>query len=110
MIAVNDLPKFQKEKADALFYRMIRRRLLRKWLGGRMIRSGELRTFRINRTSSRSKGEEKVATLFYRMIRRRLLRKWLGGRMIRSQEHHMLKINRTSSRSKGSGNPSELRD
>ena len=60
MIAVNDLPEtqkeIQKEKVVALFYRMIRRRLLRKWLG-RMIRSGELRTFRINRTSSRSKGK-----------------------------------------------------
>ena len=109
MIAVNVLPKFRKEKADALFYRMIRRRLLRKRLG-RMIRSGELRTFRINRTSSRSKEEEKVATLFYKMVIRRLLRKWLGGRMIRSQEHHMLKIDRTGSRSKGNENPSELRD
>ena len=105
MIAVNNLPKFRKEKADALFYRMIRRRLL-------MLRSRDLRTPRINRTSSRSKGEEKVATLFYKMVIRRLLRKWLGGRMIRSQEHRMLKINRTSSRSKGKGNenPSELRD
>ena len=55
MIAVNDLPKFQKEKADALFYRMIRRRLLRKWLG-RMIRSQEHHMLKINRTSSRSKG------------------------------------------------------
>ena len=59
MIAVNDLPEtqkeIQKEKVDALFYRMIRRRLLRKWLG-RMLRSRELRTPRINRTSSRSKG------------------------------------------------------
>jgi len=47
MIAVNDLPEtqkeIQKEKVDALFYRMIRRRLLRKWLG-RMLRSRELRT------------------------------------------------------------------
>ena len=57
MIAVNDLPKFRKEKADALFYKMVIRRLLRKWLGGRMIRSQEHHMLKINRTGSRSKGK-----------------------------------------------------
>ena len=57
IVAVNDLPKFQKEKAGALFYRMIRRRLLRKWLGGRMIRSQEHHMLKIDRTGSRSKGK-----------------------------------------------------
>ena len=63
MIAVDVLPKFQKEKAGALFYRMIRRRLLRKRLERMirrrllMLRSRDLRTPRINRTGSRSKGK-----------------------------------------------------
>ena len=63
MIAVNVLPKFRKEKADALFYRMIRRRLLRKWLGGRMIRSQEHHMLKIDRTGSRSKGNENPSEL-----------------------------------------------
>jgi hypothetical protein len=54
MIVADALPKSQKEKVDALFYRMVIRRLLRKW-AGRMLRSRELHRPRINRTSSRSK-------------------------------------------------------
>ena len=104
MIVASNLPEFQKEKVDALFYRMIRRRLLRKWLGGRMP---------VTDVFSKLK-EEKVATLFYKIVykivmRRLLLRKWLG-RMLRSRELRTPRINRTSSRSKGSGNQSELRD
>ena len=106
MIVASNLPEFQKEKVDALFYRMIRRRLLRKWLGGRMP---------VTDVFSKLK-EEKVATLFYKIVykivmKRLLLRKWLG-RMLRSRELRTSRIwsNRTSGRSKGSGNPSELRD
>ena len=70
MIVVSNLPEFQKEiqkeKVVALFYRIIYKmvisRLLRKWLG-RMLRSRELRTPRINRTSSRSKGSESPSEL-----------------------------------------------
>ena len=60
MIAVNVLPEtqkeIQKEKVVALFYRIIYRIIRRKLLG-RMLRSRDLRTPRINRTSSRSKGK-----------------------------------------------------
>jgi len=61
MILVDDLREFQKEKATTLFYRMVIRRLLRKW-PGRMIRSRELRMPRINRTSSR-RGSENPSEL-----------------------------------------------
>jgi len=55
-MSVTDIfPKEKEEKVGTLFYRMAIRRLLRKWLG-RMLRSRELRTPRVNRTSSRSKG------------------------------------------------------
>ena len=63
MIVAGVLREFQKEKVNVLFYRMIRRRLLRKWLGGRMIRSRELHRPKINRTSSRSKGSENPSEL-----------------------------------------------
>ena len=104
MIVASNLPEFQKEKVDALFYRMIRRRLLlRKWLGGRMP---------VTDVFSKLK-EEKVATLFYKIVykivmKRLLLRKWLRNMLI--SRELTPRINRTSSRSKGSGNPSELRD
>ena len=62
MIVVDDLREFQKEKATTLFYRMVIRRLLRKWQR-KMLRSLELRTPRINRTSSRSKGSENPSEL-----------------------------------------------
>ena len=55
-MSVTDVfPKLREEKVAILFYKVVRMRLLRKWLG-RRIRSRELRTPRIqsNRRNNRS--------------------------------------------------------
>ena len=64
-MSVTDIfPKEKEEKVGTLFYRMVIRRLLRKWLG-RMLRSRELRTPRVwsNRRNNRSKGSENPSEL-----------------------------------------------
>jgi len=65
VIVADDFRKLWKEKAITLFYRIIYKivisKLVRKWPG--RIRSWELRTPRINRTGSRSKGSESPSEL-----------------------------------------------